>query len=258
MNTTAAGFAVFALSLSACGADLQITTSGGDVVEDGIGEAAFVDGGRVLFSKFLIAFGDIEVSVGDGSEGTGFAPQQVFDVQQAGPHDVTVVGGLESRRYEDLRVVVGAASEASANVNADDTDFDAMKAAGASLAVGGTVTHDGVSKTFDWAFTTQTRYQDCRLQDTSVGVVVPGQWELTVHGGRLFRDRLDDDADLRSAAVVAADDNDDGDVSLDELSALTLPGDYAGDVDTLGAFVIAQTRGLVHHSGNGSCVALKL
>ena len=261
----------FVVVAAGCGAgELSITTYGEDFIEQGIPAADFADGGAVVFDTFLVSFADLAVDGADGAVGGAVSGPVVFDVHEAGPVEVARFTELPARRYEDITVSVVPATTAAENGNADDEAFAAMTAAGQSVFVSGTMTHDGVDKTFAWGFDTATRYVDCELEDGSLGVIVPsgdvGEWQLTIHGDHLFYDDLaSEEAVLRLQAIVAADENDDGAVDLAELDAVdltALPADQygtggAGDVVTLGDFVTALTRTLVHHTGEGECTAQK-
>lgn len=255
--------ALAALSLSsACGASLHVTTAGNAFVT-GDGDASFADGGDVDISRFVIALSAIEAFGADGAEGALSPTQKAFDLTSEGPHEVTTLSGLEGRRYEELTATVTTTSSDTENGGVDDDDFADLVAAGHAIVVAGTVEHDEVSKRFEWGFATRTQYIDCEAEDGSPGLTAPGEWEITVHGDRLFADRLgDDEPRLRTAAIVAADEDDDGDVTLAELAAVVLPVEYevsaASGVVTLADFVTAATRGLVHENGNGTCSALQL
>lgn len=260
-------FSSFALAVaaswtSACGASLQVTTAGNAFIT-GDGDGSFADGGDVDISRFLIALSAIEAFGADGAEGALSATQTVFELTSEGPHEVTTLSGLQGRRYEELTATVTTTSSATENAGVDDDDFEDMIAAGHAMVVAGDVEHDGVSKRFKWGFATRTQYIDCEAEDGSPGLTAPGEWEITVHGDALFADRLgDDEPRLRTAGIVGADEDDDGDVTLAELAAVALPADYevsaASGVETLADFVTAATRTLVHQNGNGACAALRL
>jgi hypothetical protein len=254
-----------------CGAgDLAITTFGEDFIETAIPSEFFADGGSVAFSKFLVTFSEMTVNGADGKVGGEVAGPVVFDLHEAGPAEVAALTGLEARRYEDISVAVGPATDATLGGNAASDDVEFMKAQGFSVFVEGTVSQNDVDKTFAWGFTTNTRYVDCELEDGSLGVVVPpggaGEWQLTIHGDHLFYDDLaSEDAVLRLSAIMAADSNDDDVIDIGELNAVdltSLPADQYGvggasDVLSLGDFVGALSRTLVHHTGEGECTAEK-
>ena len=261
---------VVAAATVGCGTgDLRITTSGGDFIEAGIPVELFADGGSVTFSSFLVTFSDVTVGGADGSVGDVAGPV-VFDVHQAGPIEVATLTGLQPGPFEDISVAVSPATDDALAGNVDGADLDFMAAQAFSVYVEGAVSQNDVEKSFAWGFTTNTRIVDCAQEDGTPGVVVPtggqGLWDLTIHGDHLFLDDLaSEDAALRLSAVMLADSNDDDVIERGELDAVdlsALPGDQYGvggasDVLSLGDFMAAQSRTLVHHTGEGECTAEK-
>ena len=99
-----------------------------------------------------------------------------------------------------------------------------------------------------------------------MGVSVPdggvATMQFTIHGDHLFYDDLaSPDAALRGKAIFEADTDSNGEITWQELEAVdlsTLPeGQYgtggAPDVYTLGDFVEALSRTVVHFQGEGHC-----
>jgi hypothetical protein len=260
-----------AVAAVGCGTgDLRITTSGGDFIEAGIPTEFFADGGSVTFSTFLVTFSDIAVSGADGTVGGAVAGPVVFDVHQAGPIEVATLTGLQPGPFEDISVAVSPANDDALAGNVDGADLDFMAAQGFSVYVEGTASQDDVEKSFAWGFSTNTRIVDCALEDGTPGVVVPaggqGLWDLTIHGDHLFLDDLvSEDAALRLSAIMLADSNADDVIERGELDAVDLselPTDQYGvggasDVLSLGDYMAAQSRTLVHHTGEGECTAEK-
>ena len=115
-----------------------------------------------------------------------------------------------------------------------------------------------VEKRLDWTFSLATRYADCKGnkagKETDGVLVTNGgtdDVELTIHGDHFFYDDLQAaTAARRFAPIAAADADDDGAVTLEELAAVRLvaikEGTYgtgsAGNINDLGAFVAALSR----------------
>jgi hypothetical protein len=92
--------------------------------------------------------------------------------------------------------------------------------------------------------------------------------QLTTHGDHLYYDRLQASPDpavntsLRFDAIAAADKDDDGEVTLEELAATPLDVrsyDPSGfEAATQGAFVTSLARTIGHFRGEGECNISKL
>jgi hypothetical protein len=93
-----------------------------------------------------------------------------------------------------------------------------------------------VTKTFHWGFQTKTQYRDCQQAEESgqalEGLVVTEGGndvaELTTHGDHFFYDRLAESSDpaiktsLRFEEKAAADADEDGEITLEELAQAKL------------------------------------
>ena len=258
-----------------CGDDagtgaLRITTYGEDYIEKEIpaasgGGEGFVDGYRVQFSKFLVAFSQLKIAHSSGENGGELPGPVVFDLHSKGPHLVQAFSHMDARRWDKVGVTVSPAKGAVAG-NASAADVKAMNDNGRSIYVEGKVTKGADTFTFGWAFTSTTRYEDCQGIKSGAGVVVPAGGsataEFTIHGDHLFYDDLQaSDPSLRFEAMAKADADKDREITLDELSKVdltTLPaGQYgtggSGQVKNLGQFVQALARTLVHFQGEGHC-----
>ena len=99
------------------------------------------------------------------------------------------------------------------------------------MLVEGEASRAGVTKRFAWAFSTSTRYTDCKAEVDGrevVGVNVTGggedRAEITIHGDHLFYDDLEaTTAAVRFDALAQADADGDGVVTLDELARARSP-----------------------------------
>lgn len=269
-----ASCACAALALGACsdGAEggvgtLTLTTWGEDYIEKEIPASEVEGGASITFSKFLMTLSELRVADGGGALGGEVSEQKVFDLVPAGPHELAVFADIGAKRWDAISVRVAPASGAVAG-NAGAADVQLMNQQGLSLYVEGQIRPaTGNPLSFAWGFDTATRYESCEDADGKLGVVVPtggsATAQLTMHGDHFFYDSLQGDAKLRVEALIAADADQNGDISLAELAAVdltTLPPDQydtAGDgsVKTLADFIRALTRTVVHYQGEGHCAS---
>jgi hypothetical protein len=264
------------LGLAACSegtGTVTFTTYGEEYIEQEIpaaagGEAGFVDGWTVRYSKFLVMIGEVKVETHE-EVGATQATSKVFDVHKPGPVVVETFTGLPAREWDHVSYAIAPWPHAE-SVNADARDVERMKAEGFSVYVEGTATKGGVTKRFAWGFPTNTLYAHCESPDLGAGVTVPNGGEetvqLTIHGDHLFFDDLQSpEAKMRFDAMAAADNlgisGADGEVTLEELAAVDLtelpPDQYgtggAGNVRNLRDFVTALVRTVGHFRGEGEC-----
>lgn len=265
------------VALSGCGftGSLNVTTFGEEFIPTKIPSEVFTEepDSDVTYSKFLITFSNLKVGAEGTDEENVFAGPVVFDMHEAGRHDVTSFTDIEARRWDKVSVEVKPAEgtpEKGTDAVTDD-DLQLLADGGFSVYVEGTLNRSGDEKDFAWGFTTSTLFHDCKTADGGAGVVVPsgaaGTWELTIHGDHLFYDDLQNaSAKTRLTAIVEADADDDGAVTMAELEAVDLtelPGDQYGTggaagVENLGDFVAELSRTLVHDTGEGECTSQSL
>jgi hypothetical protein len=264
-------------TLAGCGADdeagrgtAEITIWGEEYIEAGIPAEAFEDGWSLQFDECLLMFGDIYA--GDGAEdGARFGSTELVDLVKPGPHSV-VTFELEAGAFGRFGYAIAPAASAGVlHETASDEQRERMLDGGYSIFVSGAATRDGLSKTFAWGFTNTTNYDECVSEvdgkEVPGIVVVNGANEIvqiTIHGDHFFYDDLaSENAVPRFEAIAAADRDDDGEVTLAELSAVKLvsiaKGTYgtgsASRVDDLGAFVRALSSTIGHFRGEGHCVS---
>jgi hypothetical protein len=251
---------------------LQIQTAGDTFIEGGPADAAFVDGGGVVVSKFLVVITDAVIQ-GDLGDAGGLAAPVVIDIHQAGPHEIFLQEGVAAGAYPKASVSVGPADDSAipANASVDDTAIMADQAF--SVLIEGQIRsqpgeqNEQVEKTFSWGLRSNTRYVDCTLTTGEPGVEVPSGagviWTVGWVGARLFSDDLSptEAGQLRVQSIIDADRNDDGVVDTDELVAVDLEDVPAGLYNTRGAstvvtlfdFIEAQSGTMVRHSDGGPC-----
>lgn len=275
---------ILTAALLACGSDVGdrgtavFTTWGEEYIEkqlgpDPQGEEGFVDGWTVKYEKFLVVFHEIQVGDRRGEVGARLIGSRFVDNVKPGRKALATFNDVPARGWDAVGYVIRPAYPDSEVVAGEAADRDMMAREGYALYVQGTATKGAITKTFRWGFRTHTVYTDCRQPAESGqaidGIVVTNGGtdtsELTTHGDHLFYDRLATSPDpavttkLRFDAIAAADANGDGEVTMEELSAVslaTLLGTYDPSglpATNLGEFVTALARTVGHFRGEGEC-----
>lgn len=243
-----------ALPLVACGkGDWAVETWGEEYIEQEIPAADFADGCSVAYDRFLVVFADIALEDGDGDVVAQHEPDTVVDVHEAGPHAIATLE-VPADHYDAVRMQI-APSDAGEGLNTDEVDG----LEGASVWASGTLSCPDMDPvTFDWRFDTDTLYV-CEPEELTIAGGGRGESQLTIHGDHLFYDGLSNpDAAVRGLAIAGADADMNGDVTLEELAAVSVAslgydvGPYS-DVTDLRVFVTFLTRTLGHIDGEGHC-----
>ena len=249
------------------------TTWGEEYIEDEIpasDEGGFVDGWTVVYDKFLVNLGAIQIADGDevGAEEPGFT---LFDQTVAGVKPVVSFERLHAKAWPDVSFEIRrVTSDSELGPDVSEADRDLMVEEGYSVYVEGSATNGDVTKTFAWGFDKPTRYTACKGEEDGVereGVVVKNNAEvdvqITIHGDHPFYDRLQEspnpaiETSLRFDALAEADADDDGEVTLAELDDAVLdvtrydPSPF--EVTTYGEFVGELIRTIGHYRGEGEC-----
>src|SRR5690606_27829137 len=130
-----------------------------------------------------------------------------------------------------------------------------------SVDIEGTATRGDEIKRFHWRLDAPTRFAACETT-TTVPEGGEGRFEITIHADHLFYDSLvSSEPALRFDAFAAADADDDGLITPEELAAADIGAYDAGSeggVDDLWAWLLAQTRTLGHVDGEAHCHASPL
>ena len=273
----------FVFAAAGCGNDdptgyggtgrVEFTTSGGIFVEREIppsdaDEPGFSDGWSVAYTKFLVNFDDLQLlSPNDGYLGT--APR-LLDLKIQGKKLIKAFD-VVAKGYSDVNyAILPVTAESELAEGVAEEDKQSMLDAGYALWVEGVAGKADRIKLFSWGFALNTLYQRCHAEGAAsdIGLAVPNdtsvEAELTIHGDRLFYDRLEPGSavmtTLRFDAIAEADADDDGLVTLEELDASPLDlNRYAVEAleaATLGDFVRELARGLGHFNGNGECTVI--
>lgn len=250
---------VICLGLSACGAgdgEWVVETWGEEYIEQGLPSEIFDDGCSVVYDTFLVSMGHRALIDGSGTEVGDLGPAQVFDLVVPGPVPMGAVA-VPADHYSSVSLVIAPDPDATAG-SATDAQTAEIVAADASVLVDGELTCGTRAVHFRWAFDASTTY-DCEPTDLTIPAGGADGTQITIHGDHLFYDGLENaDAVVRGQAVVDADGDGDGEVTLAELDAVSIPalgydvGEYS-DVLTLRAFVSHLTRTIGHIDGEGEC-----
>lgn len=229
---------------------LLIDVYGEEFIEEQI-PASETDGWTITFNRFLIVVGDVWVARGGSTLG-GSSAHRVFDLAQPSGgggfvfamFDLEATDGLHEITYS----VAPSADATAANASAADVEF--MSDNGYSVYAEITAI-DGVNtKELFLAFDTATTYAGC-FTTIDFDVQNAGRVELTIHGDHFFYDRLGDDPAVQFGEIAAADADADGQVSADELLAVSI--DPSRGADNLGDLIIALISTLGHIDGEGHC-----
>lgn len=255
---------------------LSFTTWGEEYIEDEIPAASeeavgFVDGWSLKYQKFLVNFQNIRVADAKGNEAAVMAGSMLFDNHEQGVKSIVTFEGVPAKAWSSVSYEIAPVreeTELSASVSKEDRQL--MLDGGYSLYVEATASKDDVSKHFAWGFSSGTRYQECHAEQDGrdvYGVIVTNNDELevqlTTHGDHLYYDRLQASPDpaivtsLRFDTLAAADGNEDGELTLEELDAAPLNVrlyDPSGlKAASQGAFVASLARTVGHFRGEGEC-----
>lgn len=221
------------------------------------------------YDRFLVVIGEVTVAEEGASPAAKMAGAKLFDMKKAGEKPVVTFPKLPAKAYGHVSYTIAPATAATELGDASDADRQVMVAGGYSVYVEGTATKGTVSKKLSWGFKTNTLYDRCRSEESGKetdGIVVTNggteSVQLTIHGDHLFYDDLQSkEAKLRFDNLAAADANNDGTLTLEELAAVKLAalpqgsGPYgtgsAAGINDLRAYVeaVAHRRALPRRGG---------
>lgn len=278
-STVSGGFARFVLlvamrGVASCGqtGDAVVTVEGSGAVTDGIpprmaSREGFDDGWELRVQRFMVNVGSFAMEDFDGARVDSPGYTVVDLARSRRPVRVAMLRGVEAQRWALVSYEVAPTNARSVPGNVSERDVAWMRARGVSVYLEAEATHPiQGGRTIRWGFSDATRYVACRDARNQSGVVVSAahatSLRLTLRAEQLFYDDLESsDARLRFAAIAAADQNGDREVTLDELERVPLTAlpltQYGagsdGSVRTLRDFVSALTITLGHFDGEGTC-----
>lgn len=248
------------VAFTACGEDesdnrsnLEVRVYGEDYVEDKI-PAEDTDGWEIEFTEFLIVISDVNGEAG----GTAFSDSNsyVVDLKASSGGVGHVLGSIEAQSgvVDFLNYSVSPATDASLAVGAESEEVEFMAENGYSVWVMGQATKQGVVKSFEWGFDSETLYANCE----TTAVVGESPTTLTIHADHFFYDDFLSEPAVAFELVASADTDEDGFVTKAELEALDITGQSRYQVGSmpitdLWGFVDAQAKTLGHIDGEGHC-----
>jgi hypothetical protein len=255
---------------------VAFTTYGEDYIEKEIPAADVEDGWAIAFEKFLVTFHDIAIAEGDAAPVVTMPVSKLFDNHLPGDKKVVDFPSVPAKAFDRVSFRIAPAVAATTlGDGVTEADKQLMVSNGYALYVEATATKAAVSKKLKWGFKLNTLYDRCKGEvagkETDGTVVTNGGTDtiqLTTHGDHLFYDDLQaQEAKVRFDNLAAADVNDDGDITLEELALVKLAsfptdgskGTYgtgsAAGINDLRAFVEALSRTVGHFRGEGECFA---
>jgi hypothetical protein len=214
------------------------------------------DGWNVTFDRFVTAVGSVGLhgapdAMGGGetcNEYSGAHYDWLFDFTVAQNEKVGLVYGLglcsvdfEIRPPSDDGLLGPGTTELDRALMRIRATDDYAKDERVSLMVRGQAQRDGVTKTFEWIFRRRYDLEECATvsEDGFVSVIDIGGAEehtlaVEVRGEELFRMGPDDEAPLQFDLFAHADADNDGAVTMDELSVVDAPELELGESPAVG------------------------
>lgn len=250
---------------------VTFTTWGEDYIEAEIPSADFADGYSIHYDKFLVLIGNIVVADADGTVAARHDGFYLVNQVEKGKKELVSFDALSAGPYAKVSYMLAPAqaAEITAVGGVSTDDIQTMVDGQYHVYVEGQISKGGESKSFHWGFGVPTLDQDCEGEldgKLTEGTIVTEGGEdvieLTCHGDHLYYDDLQSlDAKRRGEAIFTADADDDGEITLEELDAVSLvdlpPDQYGtggvGGIDTLGQFIRFLSRTIGHFRGEGEC-----
>lgn len=205
-----------------------MTAYGESFIEEGIPTSEVSDGWEIVFERFEVTIEDVKVG------GADLSNSEAVDLSRSSSEMGHQIG--------TLLVSEGDHTDSSFSITHVDVEGQATK--------------DDETKTFHWVFDHPTTYGECETT-TSVDDGGSSTFQITVHADHLFYDSLvSEEPELLFGPLADADENDDGEITEEELSNTDIgaydPGSE-GDMDDLWSFLKAQAKTLGHVDGEGHC-----
>lgn len=186
------------------------------------------DGWTIKVAKFLVHVSAITVQ-GDNGVLVASATGQIVDQAKPGPKLLLSSGARTARPWEQVSFQIGPATAESAAVDVPDADLSFMTNGGLTMYLEASATKAAEVKTLKWSFTTDTLYSECQgdLNGVNVrGVIVPPDGkdsaDIVMRADSFFSEKIDGTGPLKFTSLAIADQDINGEVTLDELSAVTV------------------------------------
>jgi hypothetical protein len=257
---------------------VAFTTWGEAYIEDEIppdpeGQSGFIDGWTVKYDHFLVSFANITVRDEAGATAARMPGNKLFDNHVADVKPIVDFDGLPAKAYTQVEYEIAPpTADGEVGPDVDDDLRRMMIDEGYSVYVEATAMRDDEELHYAWGFAIRTRYFNCHSEQggrDEKGFVVRNdatiEAQLTTHGDHLYYDRLEASPDpsiptsLRFDAIGAADADGDGEITLDELDAVSMAKlvstyDRSGfQARTLKEYVTNLARTVGHFRGEGEC-----
>lgn len=195
------------------------------------------DGWTIQFDRLLVGLGYVLLAGESCNDYADARYDRLFDLTVPGRQKVGEVYGLENCEIQVHHWAPTTVAYLETNVTSADRDFMRKRhstwtkpSGRTAMYLRGTATKGTVNKRFDWRFTGRLTLTDCtspkdgnvvtRLQLHAGDDLRPA---FVFHPEELFRDGVEPDALRRFEAFALADTNDDGLVSLREISKIPAP-----------------------------------
>jgi hypothetical protein len=236
-------------------------------------EFTTVDGWTIKVAKFLVSVSAVTIQ-GDDGVLVASATGQVVDQAKPGAKLLLTSGARTARPWEQVSFQIGPATVDSLGVDVPEPDLSFMTKGGLTLYLEASATKVSEKKQLKWSFTPDTLYSDCQgdLNGVNVrGLIVPANGkdsaDIVMRVDSFFSEKLDGTGALKFTSLAVADQDINGEVTLEELSAVTLEkarednnGTYdvgaATDVTDLKTFVSGLADKIVgSYRTKGTCKA---
>jgi hypothetical protein len=251
----------------------SFTTWGEDFIEKQIDANVFADAWSVKYNKFLVVIRDIKVADVNGVVAAQQSKAKIFDMTKPGIKKIVDFSNVPAKAWQRISYQIGpVAADAELDASATDADKKILIDNNASVFVDAVATKGAVKKTYKWAFSVATRYEECKGsrdgKETEGLIVTNGgkdNVQLTIHGDHFYYNDLQSvKATVHFDAIARTDTDNNGEVTLDELSKFTFDKLIASDgaygtgganVNNLKEFVTALSQTIGHYRGEGECFA---
>ncbi|HMY20590.1 MAG TPA: hypothetical protein PKA58_29900 [Polyangium sp.] len=195
------------------------------------------DGWTLHFDKLLVGMGYVLLAGESCNNYADARYDRLFDLAVPGRQKVGEVYGLEECEIQMHHWAPSSTAYLGTNVTEADRTFMRkrhttwIKPSGrTAMYLRGNASRGTVTKRFDWRFTGRLTLTDCMSpKDGSIGTSMKlkagddQRPALVFHPEDLFRDGVEPNAPRRFEALALADTNDDGLVSLREVSKIPAP-----------------------------------
>ncbi len=253
---------------------VTFTTYGEDFIEQQIPASAVEDGWTIRYERFLVTFHDISVADGDSPPIATLPTSKLFNQKAPGDKKIADFPSLPAKSFDRVSYRIAPTVVATTlGEGASEADKQLMLSGGYAVYVEATATKGAQRKQYKWGFKLTTLYDRCKGElagkETDGTVITNGGTDtiqLTTHGDHLYYDDLQaKEAKVRFDTIASADVNNDGTITLEELSTVKLAsipanrGPYgtgsAAGINDLRQFVEALSRTIGHFRGEGECLA---